>query len=337
MMGRSRRSHPEGWLILALLALPAIGGCDRWPWETKAASNPSNADAHSSSTALPTTAPFIPEQDTVAKINVGLLSTTDVELKTLELKQLVQAYQQTWEPLSAEESPDKLDLHDVLSNLVEAELKTQDIRTRGLGTEGKRRFAYLERSFYAQEWDRWQRERAAPSQEEIHQFYEQSKLGFVEPERLHAKQIVTETLADAEAIRAQAVQGAIFAQLARERSIGPGKEQGGDIGWYLRAVDKERLRLMGGAPSESAFFPQLEPMAFALEIGQVSQPVKGPDGRYYVIQIEERKPSRQQTELEVQDAIKELLTLRNLQRKLEELQEKATVQEFPERLQGVKQ
>ena len=78
-------------------------------------------------------------------------------------------------------------------------------------------------------------------------------------------------------------------------------------------------------------------MAFALEAGQVSQPVKGPEGRYYVVQLDERKPSRQQTELEVHDAIKELLTIQNVQRRLEDLRTKAKIERFPERLKDVSQ
>ena len=328
---------PHSTLYL-LVAVVATAGCEKWPWETKPASSPQKADASSQSPASQSPASvFVPDQEVVAKVNQAQISTTDVELATLELKRLVQAYQQNWQPLPAEDIPDKLDLYDVMNSLVDSELKTQDLRARGLSAEAKRRLAYVQRDFYAREWERWQRERALPAEEAIHQFYEQNKAGFTDPERIRVRQVVTGTLAEAEAARSQAIQGAVFAQVARERSIGAGKEQGGDVGWHLRAVDKERLRLLGKAPTEQVFFPQLEPVAFALEVSQVSQPVKGPDGHYYVIQLEERKSAKQQTELEVHDAIKELLTMQNLQRQLEQLRKNTPVNRFPEHLKDVKQ
>ena len=330
-----RRASLLSLVSLAVLVVVTTG-CERWPWESKPASGQQPAGQSSPSPASP--APlFVPDQDVVAKVNQVSISTTDVELATLELKRLIQAYQQTWQPLPAENIPDQADLSDVMNSVVDSELKAQDLQARGLTTEAKRRLAYVQRSVSAQEWDRWQRERAAPTEEEIHQFYEQNKSGFTEPERLRVRQVVTATLAEAEAVRSQAVQGVPFAQVAREKSVGAGKDQGGDIGWHLRAVDKERLQLIGASPTEQAFFPQLEPVAFALEVNQVSQPVKGPDGRYYIIQVDERKPARQQTELEVHDAIKEFLTVQNLQRQLEQLRQKAQVTRFTERLKNVKQ
>ena len=315
--------------------LMASGGCDLL---SPKSGTPKSASPQSAA-AVDGGAMVIPTQELVAKVNQASLSMTDVELATLELRRFVEATQQTWQPLPAQESPEALDLTDVLSNLTDAELKAQDARARGLDarTEVKRRMAYLQRGFYAQEWDRWQRDRAVPKEEEIHQFYEQNKLGFSDPERIRARQIVAATLSEAEAVRTKAIDGADFSQVARDFSVGAGKEQGGDVGWHLRTFDRDRLRFMGAAVTEETFFPQLEPVAFALEVGQVSQPVKGPDGRYYVVKLEERTPARQQTELEMHDAIKELLTLQNMQRQLEELRKKAQLERFVERLQEVKQ
>lgn len=332
--------------VLAITLVILFGaGCERWPWESATESAPATSQGSPTSAATSSgpsqpAGVVMPDQERVAMVNQTAISTTDIELATLELKRFVQASGQGWTPLPAQDLPDQLDLGDVMRNLEESELKAQDARARGLDrkTEIRRRFAYLERGFYAQEWDRWQREQAAPTEEAVHQFYEQNKVGFLDPERIRVRQIVTETREQAEAIRSRVVQGEGFAQLAREVSVGAGKEQGGDIGWHLRAIDKERLRLIGATPTEELFFPQLEPVAFALEEqGQVSQPVKGPDGRSFVVQLEERKPARQQTELEVHDTIKELLTLQRMQQHLEELRGKAKVEEFPERLSEVQQ
>ena len=320
-------------LSLVAAALIAAAGCDML------SSKPSKTSAKAE--PPPAAGPVVPEGEQIAKVNQGVVSTTDMELAVQELKRFMQAYQQKWQPLPVEEKADALDLHDVMNNLIDSELKSQDARSRGLDhrTDVQRRFGYVQRGFYAQEWDRWQQERSVPTEDEIHQFYEQNKAGFIDPERIHVRQIVTDAPAQAEAVRAQAVQGGVFAQLAREQSVGPGKDKGGDVGWYLRAVDKERLRLLGEASEEGVFFPQLEPVAFSLEAQQVSQPVKGPDGKYYLVQVEERKTARQKTELDVHDAIKGLLTFQKIQEALNALREKssAQIQRVPEHLTSVQQ
>ena len=322
----------------AVLMFSAGFGCDRWPGESKSeAISPPQA---SSPPSPPPSQLAVPPQERVALVNQAPVSTTDVELSLGEVKRFVEAAQQTWKPLPVEELPDQLDLHDVLEGLIEAELKAQDARARGLDrqTERQRRFRYLERSFYAQEWERWQREHATPTDTEIQQFYEQNKAGFVDPERVRVRQIVTQTVNEAEAVRTKAVQGSDFAQLARDFSVGAEKNAGGEVRWHLRAIDKEWLRrLLGASPEEEVFFPQLEPIVFALEIHQISQPVKGPDGRYYIVEVEERKPARQQTELEVHDTIKDFLTVQKIQREVEQLRDKAKMEQFPEHLGNVQQ
>ena len=341
VMGSVRHFPRVVTCLTLVLAVAASGGCERWPWEPKAELGRSTSG--SPAAAPPGSQPgvtAVAPQERVATVNGVPLSTADVGLAVTELKQLYQSFQQPWETLSAQDlGPDKLDLHDMMDSVVDAELKAQDARARGLDqrTEVKQRVTYLLRNLSSQEWDRWQLERVAPMEEAITQFYEQNKAAFVEPERIHVRQAVTETLAAAEALRARAVGGEVFASLARELSVGAGKENGGDIGWSLRVADKDRLTLIGQTPSEGTFFPQLEPVAFALEVAQVSQPVKGPDGRFYVVQLEERKASKQQTELEVHDAIKGWLTRQNLEQQIEALRQKATVERFPERLEGVTQ
>lgn len=351
VMGVSARVRHRHWVswgphslltfsLLTSVVLLSVG-CDRFPWESKPEAPRQGATDQPGGHTAPQAAGGSPvaSQDQVATVNQASLSTTDVELATLELKRFVEASQRSWQPLQAEDLPNALDLHDILNEVVDSELKAQDALARGLThrPEVQRRLTYLQRGFYAQEWDRWQRERAMPTEEEVQQFYEQNKAGFVDPERIRARQIVTQTLAEAETVRAQAVQGGVFAQLAQERSVGARKEQGGDIGWHLRAIEQERLRLMGGAPTEEIFFPQLESVVFSMEVNQVSQPVKGPDGRYYIVLLEERKPSRQQTELEMHDAIKQLLTLQKIQRQLEQLHKQAKIEQFPEHLKDVQQ
>lgn len=326
--------------LIGIVLLMGAMGCERWPWEAQEPSSLKEPASGGTAGAPPSTALPVPPHERAADVNGSPISTDDLQLAVQELKRFTEAYQQEWKPLPTTNDPQALDLHDVLDNLIDSELKAQDAKAGhhlDVKTEVRRRLAYLERSFYAQEWDRLKREQAVPTDEEIRKFYEDYKQVYVEPERIRVRQIVTNTLAEAEAARARAVKGEVFAQVARELSVGAGKENGGDIGWHLRALDRDRLALTGQTPTEGTFFPQLEPLAFALETGQISQPVKGPDGRYYIVQLEERKAQRQQTELEVRDAIKEGMTLQTMQEQLAKLREKAKIESFQERLADVEQ
>ena len=326
--------------LLALLVVAVVigSGCERMPWEShttpSAQSKPQASQASSVSAASLT-----PANEQIAVVNQQPLSIHDVELAIQEIKQLTQLYGGTWTPLSTQDLPNAFDLHDLTNNVIDAELKAQDAKARGLDrkTEVQRRLTYLDRNFYAKEWDRIQQEQAKPTEAEIHEFYEKYKAGFVDPERIHIRQIAVNTLSEAEAVRSRVVQGTPFAQVAIESSVGPGKEQGGDVGWFLHQADKDRLIQMGQTPTEGVLFAQLDSVAFTLEPSQISQPVKGPDGRYYLVQLEERKPSRQQAELEVHDAIRDALTLQHVQEQLQQLRSKAKIEEFQDRVGLVEQ
>ncbi len=332
------RKQLIGALFLAIAMSVTGAGCKfRLPWESQETPAPQAAAATASKQPEPRIQ--VPETKRLANVNQQPITLTDLETAIQELKQLSKAYNQEWKTLSSDDDPNALDLNDILNNLVILELKAQDAQARGLDRKQdvQQRWAYLQRNFLAQEWDRSKQDTVAPSDDEIQKTYEQYKLGFLDPERIEVRQIVTASLADAEGVRARAVQGAVFQQLAAEVSLGEGKERGGDAGWYLREIDKNRLSAMGMSPTENVFFPQLEPVAFALEKDQISQPVKGPDGRYYVLQLVERKPARQRTEVEVHDQIKASLAVQKVQEQIELLKKKADIKTFPDRLSTVEQ
>ncbi len=80
------------------------------------------------------------------------------------------------------------------------------------------------------------------------------------------------SLQRAEALRAEIVGGADFAEVARRESADPGsKENGGDLGTFSRGQ----------------MVPAFEGAVFSLPVGEVSQPVLSPFG-YHLIQVQER-------------------------------------------------
>jgi peptidyl-prolyl cis-trans isomerase C len=122
------------------------------------------------------------------------------------------------------------------------------------------------------------------SEEEIKTFYEKNPKNFLQEEQVRVSHIligvdgkagVEEKKADrdkAEKLRADLVNGADFATLARENSTCPSSKQGGDLGFF----------------SKGKMVPQFGEAAFALEPGGLSQVVETPFG-YHVIKLVERK------------------------------------------------
>jgi parvulin-like peptidyl-prolyl isomerase len=99
-----------------------------------------------------------------------------------------------------------------------------------------------------------------------------------------------EALALAQDIRRRLDAGEDFTSLAVQYSDDSGsKATGGELGWYGRG---------------EGFVPEFEDAAFALEPGQISDPVKTQFG-YHIIQVEERDPNRELNPFTVQQTKQE--------------------------------
>lgn len=198
----------------------------------------------------------------------------------------------------------------LVEELIKEELAFQDAVALGLerDREIKTRLDQMRRLILLEALAKRDLEGISVTDEEVKEFYQKNAAVFKVPERIHVRQIVVKALPEAESLRATATGGADFANLVSQHSIGAGKAQGGDVGWYVKEQDRQLAQWTGGDTSQSAtFFPQLESVTFSLEVGQVSQPVKGPDGNYYLIRLEERVPERQKQLTEVWDQIREAL------------------------------
>ena len=88
------------------------------------------------------------------------------------------------------------------------------------------------------------------------------------------------TLALAEELRQRILDGEDFAELAQEYSDDPGSGvNGGDLGWF----------------GHGAMVPSFEETAFALAVGEVSEPVESQFG-WHLIEVTERDDARPKDE-----------------------------------------
>jgi peptidyl-prolyl cis-trans isomerase C len=108
-------------------------------------------------------------------------------------------------------------------------------------------------------------------------------------EQVHARHILVASEDEARALLSQLQGGADFAELARQNSLDPStKESGGDLGFF---------------PRDTLVVPEVEEVAFALPVGQISDVIKSPLG-YHILEVLERVQDKALTE-ESWQALKE--------------------------------
>ncbi|HXX04284.1 MAG TPA: peptidylprolyl isomerase, partial [Xanthobacteraceae bacterium] len=100
--------------------------------------------------------------------------------------------------------------------------------------------------------------RAALSDQAEHEVYDEAIKQVKSEEEVHARHILVATEDEAKAILAQLKGGADFATLAKEKSKDPGGAEGGDLGYFTK----------------DQMVPEFAEVAFKLDKGQISDPVK---------------------------------------------------------------
>ncbi len=334
------------WLVMAAGAL-ALAGCDQLASLTgkPASKKPPISTAATAAASDPVAAdvptkPMVPATERVADVNGRPISIRDVELVVQDLKEIAKARGVEWSPLSAEEVPDKLDLHDILNDLVLAELKVQDAVSFGRGRDVtvQRRFWQMYRNFFAQEWLRYQVEQTTLTEKEISEFYNNNQAGFREPERIRVRRLVLVSEDRAKAALVKLLENMDFEAVAQQMSLRPEAAANPPADqWLMRTAEKAAF-----APNDdkvqALVDPALEKTAFAVDReGGVSTYVKGADGNFYIFQVIERKAGRPRSLVEVSDTIRNYLQFQRLTQKSEELRKKGKVEVFDDRLKDVQQ
>jgi peptidyl-prolyl cis-trans isomerase D len=154
-------------------------------------------------------------------------------------------------------------------------------------------------TYVAVDPSRLDRESLLPTEEEARTYFDTRRAEYEEPARTvlnvvrFPKEASEEDEADvalrlaeiADAIR----EGEDFAEMAKAYSEGPSGPEGGDLGWF----------------GLGRMVPEFEETAFALEIGEVSDPVKTQFG-YHIILVEDKRTVDGQPEVKARHILVEI-------------------------------
>lgn len=197
----------------------------------------------------------------LAKVNGAEIKKSDVAMAEEELG-----------PSLAQMDPATKD-ENVLSFLIDMKIvaKAAEDKKVADGEEFKKRMAFarnrlLMDSLLAQEG------KAATNDDAMKKVYAEASKQITGEQEVRARHILVETEDEAKAVKAELDKGADFAELAKKKSKDPGSADGGDLGFFT----KEQM------------VPEFSTVAFALEPGKISDPVKSQFG-WHIIKVEEKR------------------------------------------------
>ena len=109
--------------------------------------------------------------------------------------------------------------------------------------------------------------------EDARKFYTENSNQFAQPAQIRASHILVENDEEMKKVIAEIEGGKSFEDAAKEFSTCPSKERGGDLGFF----------------GEGQMVPEFEKVAFATEVGKISEPVKTQFG-VHIIKVEAKNP-----------------------------------------------
>ena len=208
------------------------------------------------------------------------------------------------------EVPPNLRFPFVVEYLMERHLLAQAAVKEGIveTEEYKRRLAFYQAKALR---DAYFAAKLKPSvtDEAVRQSYDEQAAKVAVEERARARHILVASEQEAKDIAARLAKGEDFEALAKEYSLDGSKEFGGDLGYF----------------TAEEMVPAFSQTAFALDVGQVSQPVQTEFG-WHVIKLEDRRTGGAQPFEDVEDAIRLVLLRKSVQDRLLELRQTAEIE-----------
>ncbi|MFE8697248.1 peptidylprolyl isomerase [Cytobacillus sp. FJAT-53684] len=133
--------------------------------------------------------------------------------------------------------------------------------------------------------------RIAVTDEEMKEYFEENKDSYAQAEQVQASHILVEDEAIAKEVRKKLEDGQDFSELAAEYSTDASNSgSGGELGYFAR----------GEMVSE------FEDVAFSLEVGKISDPVKTEHG-YHIIKVTDKKEAKEAVFEDVKEDIQTAL------------------------------
>src|ERR1700731_3560433 len=206
-------------------------------------------------------APVRADDKVLAKVNGVEIRQSDVALAEEELG-----------PSLAQMDPATKD-ENVLAFLIDMKIVSKAAEDKKVqdGEDFKKRLAFtrsrlLMDSLLASEG------KAATTDDAMKKVYESASKEITGEDEVHARHILVETEDEAKAVEEELKKGADFAELAKKKSKDPGASDGGDLGFFTK----------------DQMVPEFSAVAFALEPGKISDPVKSQFG-WHIIKVEEKR------------------------------------------------
>lgn len=153
----------------------------------------------------------------------------------------------------------------------------------------------------------------AVSEAEIDDYYREHRDEFDRPAQVRARQIVVAGKEEGERVLGRLRQGEPFAEVARQHSLSPDAEEGGDLGFFPR----------GEMP------PEFDAIVFTLPVGRLSDLVQSEYG-FHLFLVEERREALRLPLSAVRDEIRDTLRAEKeeqaYQQWLQDLRGRATIE-----------
>ena len=127
--------------------------------------------------------------------------------------------------------------------------------------------------------------------EEMKTYFEENKDSYNEPEQVEASHILVENEETANKVKEKLGAGEDFAELAKEYSTDPSNaENGGELGYF----------------SKGTMVEEFENIAFSMNVGEISDPVKTDYG-YHLIHLTDKKEAKEANFEDHKEEIKQTL------------------------------
>ncbi|MFO1132149.1 MAG: peptidyl-prolyl cis-trans isomerase [Hyphomicrobiales bacterium] len=212
--------------------------------------------------------------------------------------------------------PPKLRYPFVVEYLIERHLLAQYAVKEGIADteEYKRRLALYQAKALRDAYF-YQKIRPMVTEEMIRQAYDEEAAKLQQTERVRARMILVATEKEAQDIEKMLAAGQKFEDLAKKYSLDGSKDYGGDLGYFTAAE----------------MVPEFSKAAFALKVGETSQPVKTDFG-WHIIRLEDRKQGAAQPYDQVKQAIRNVLLRQKVGEVMAKIREASKVEILDEDL-----